>query len=540
MRSPAEVAGGGTGAAAGADSGAGAPSGGRVGAERALRAAALAALGVALWQRLAPPAPPAPAAAARADGPGLAAALARWTAVAPRAVDVRLDTLPGPEARAWLAALAAAGTPVTWGAAQAPALAATAEPAADPAGGLRLLAAAPAGVSVAVTDVLGPLGGPDASGAAGAGARGAPAVGAARARTTGNVSAPAGIVLALPDAAGMLRVGAGGATARLRPLAPPRRLGTVLVVGHASWEGRFAAAALEERGWTVRTRFAVAPGVVVGDVSRVAARPAAGQIAGGGMPAAAAAGSAPAGSAAGSAAEGGAAAPPPSRTPARPDIGRLDTAGVAAVVALDSTAAPLAPALARYVRAGGGLVLAGDAARAPALAALAPAASGPASDDSTGAVAPLVRLRADAVPLAYREVAGARTLVAAARRVGAGRVVQLADLESWRQRLRADDAAPAAHRAWWAQAVAAAAYAPSADTVASPAAPTHAPVDSLPDPAPLAATVAALGSAADPPAPDQAARAPGPRRRVPDPVLVALALAALLAEVASRRLRGAA
>jgi hypothetical protein len=211
------------------------------------------------------------------------------------------------------------------------------------------------------------------------------------------------------------------------------------------------------------------------------------------------------------------------------------------VVALDSTAAPLAPALARYVRAGGGLVLAGDAARAPGLAALAPAAPGPASNDSSGAVAPLVRVRADAVPLAYRRVAGARTLVAAARRVGAGRVVQLADLESWRGRLRPDDAAPAAHRAWWAQAVAAAAYAPPAAAGGAPAtAPAPASADSLPDPAPLAATVAAVGPAGDAPPAERRAAAPGPRRRVPDAVLVPLAVAALLAEVASRRLRGAA
>jgi hypothetical protein len=263
--------------------------------------------------------------------------------------------------------------------------------------------------------------------------------------------------------------------------------------------GKFAAAALEERGWTVRARFTVAPGVVVG-------------------------------------------AGPPGPAGAAAAVPRPDTAALAAVVALDSSAAPLAPALARYVRAGGGLVLGGEAARVPALAALAPAATGAAVDDSGGAVYPLLRPRADAVPLAWRRVNGARALVAAARRVGAGRVVQLADAESWRRRLRPDDAAAAEHRAWWAQAVAAAAYAPTAAGASDAPDPVSRLAPPALDPAPLAATVAALG------APDSAARPgpvaptnrPAPFRPPDDRVLVPLALAALLGEVASRRLRGAA
>jgi hypothetical protein len=496
--------------------------GGRRAAEWGLRGAAVAALGVALWQRLAPAAPAAAGAVARADEGGLGAALARWTAAPTPAADVRLDTVPGPAARAWLAALAAAGTRVTWGAARAPALAATAERAADPAGGLRLLAAAPHGAAVRAADALGVLD----SGRAGAG-------------RAGNVSADASIILALPDAAGMLRVrvdgaasgagagtrggrrrggaggvgGAGGTTVRVAtPNAAPR-LGAVLVVAHAGWEGRFVAAALEERGWAVRTRFAIAPRVAVGD-ARGAATGAAGAPAG------------PAG-------------PPP--------VARLDTATLAAVVALDSTAAPLGPALARYVRAGGGLVLAGDAARAPALAPLAAAAPGPTVDDSSGAVAPLARPRPDAVPLARRPVAGAPALVAAGRRVGAGRVVQLADLETWRRRFRPDAAAPAAHRAWWAQAVAAAAYAPAPRRPAprrltrrrrAPRPPPIAPRSRPPRrdrgrPRPAERAVPSDGEGTLRPRP----AAP---RRIPDAVLIPLALAALLTEVASRRLRGAA
>jgi hypothetical protein len=122
--------------------------------------------------------------------------------------------------------------------------------------------------------------------------------------------------------------------------------------------------------------------------------------------------------------------------------------------------------------------------------------------------------------------------------VGAGRVVQLADVESWRRRLRPDEAAPAAHRAWWAQAVAAAAYASVPPVPAAPGDTAgRAPAA---DPAPLAATVAALGPAADAP-PDAARRdAPASTRRLPDALLVPVALLALLGEVASRRLRGAA
>lgn len=459
---------------------------GRVFAERALRGVALGALALALWRRLAP-APGAEAAGVeRADGRALPVALARWTAAPARAADVRLDSLPGPVERAWLAALASAGTRVTWRAVRAPALAVAAEGVADPAGGVRVLAAAERRAVVAVADTLGPL---DSAAAPG----------------TGNVSASASTVLLVPSNTGTLRARTAGTTARVA--APPApRLGAVLVVARAGWEGRFAAAALEERGWTVRTRFAVAPGVVV---------------------------------AAGGARRGSTAAPDSAPRPAPTPLPRLDTATVAAVVALDSSIAPLAPAVARYVRAGGGLVLAGDAALVPALAVLAPAAAGPAVDDSAGLVHPLERPRADAVPLAWRRVDGARTLVAAARRVGAGRVVQLADVESWRRRMRPADGAPAEHRAWWTQAVAAAAYAPAPPSTPPPDTASRLAPPST-DPAPLAATVAALGPPDSTPERVAGARpARAPSSGLPsDAVLVPLALAALAGEVASRRLRG--
>ncbi|HEY0778091.1 MAG TPA: hypothetical protein VGD56_09005, partial [Gemmatirosa sp.] len=360
----------------------------RAAAEHAFRAVAIAALALAAWQRL-HPAPVRPPSAERADARALPVALARWTAAPVPAVHAAFDSLPDAPTRAWLAALDAAGTRVTWQATHAPALAASAEPIADPAGGLRVdvaLAATAAADTLRETrldiaDTLGPLD---------------------SARATAG-----GATFRLGGAATALTVRAAGATARVPAPRPPARFGAAIILARAGWEGKFTAAALEERGWTVRTRFAVDPDVVVG-----------------------------------------APAPP-----------RLDTNAVAVVVVLDSSAAAFAPALARYVRTGGGLVLAGEAALVPALAALAPATPALTPiDDTASSLRPLDQPRADAVPLAWRMVAGTRTLVAAARRVGAGRVVQIADEATWHRRLRPDPAAPAAHRAWWAQVLAAAAY----------------------------------------------------------------------------------
>ncbi|GLC25870.1 hypothetical protein [Roseisolibacter agri] len=303
-------------------------------------------------------------------------------------------------------------------------------------------------------------------------------------------AADGGARLALPSVGAGLQVRTVGGIARLD--APrPVDLDAVLVLARAGWEGKFTVAALEEAGWRVRARFALGPGMVV--------------------------------------AQDGAAA----------GTTALDTATLAAVVALDSSAAALAGPIAGYVRRGGGLVLAGEAARVPALAALAAAALDDPVRDGDGTVRALTAPRADAVPLAWRPLAGRRALVAAARRVGPGRVVQLAEEETWRRRLAGGEEAPAAHRAFWSRAVATVAHASAAPTPSPPpASPLDAPAR---EPAPLAATVAALGppttgAARDP---GGAPAAPAPRR-VPDAVLVGGALAALLAEVASRRLRGAA
>jgi hypothetical protein len=130
--------------------------------------------------------------------------------------------------------------------------------------------------------------------------------------------------------------------------------------------------------------------------------------------------------------------------------------------------------------------------------------------------------RADAVVL--ERLAG--DAVVAARRAGAGRVVQVGYEETWRWRLAGDAGAVDGHRDWWTDVVVAAAR--PAVLPAIPAAED--------DPAPRAALEAALGPPREPsPA---AARARDPRGSAG--LLALLGFGCLLAEWMSRRLRGAA
>jgi hypothetical protein len=111
-------------------------------------------------------------------------------------------------------------------------------------------------------------------------------------------------------------------------------------------------------------------------------------------------------------------------------------------------------------------------------------------------------------------------------------VLQLGYEDSWRWRLEGDDAAPAAHRRWWSAVVGSVAHAPvvARRPVAAGALRTRL------DPAPRAALVRALG-------PATAGERGGPTvargGRVPDSLLLVVALLALLLEWSSRRLRGA-
>jgi hypothetical protein len=316
------------------------------------------------------------------------------------------------------------------------------------------------------------------------------------------VAAPPATRMMLRDEAGILdtvRVGAGGgasilarglrgAVEAVAPGASARTttpdvvpLQRVLVLGQVGWESRFVVDALEERGWHVDAQLGLAPG---SDVRQGAAS-------------------------------------------------LIDTARYTAVIVTDSSPANSAGRLVAYVRSGGGLVLAGSAATIPVLRELVAGTTGmvmPSTPMGPGdslapaamkrlALLPITGLRADAVPLALRD----RAVAVAARRVGPGRIVQSGYLETWRWRM-GSAAGEGAHRDWWAGLVSAVAYAPVAAR----------PAGSGFDNAPAAALAEALGPmSANAPGPHEPA---GPR----DPAwLFALIVVALLAEWASRRLRGA-
>ena len=287
-----------------------------------------------------------------------------------------------------------------------------------------------------------------------------------------------GAVLLTAEPSGALTASGARSTAIARaPRADSLR--GVLVIGRASWETKFATAALEEAGWRVETRVGLAPGATLRDASAGTAT--------------------------------------------------LDPRRLAAVVALDSSVLESAQALAAFVRAGGGLVLAGEASALPALRALAPARGGALlanvsltfdAADPRGSLRrrPLDSLRADAVPLERH----GGDVVAAARRDGAGRVVQVAYEDDWRWRMEGGDDAVAQHRAWWTRTVAAAV----APAVPPPFASRNA------EGAPLARLVDALG------APSTTVSVASVPRGLPG-WLLPLLFVILLAEWGSRRTRGA-
>jgi hypothetical protein len=256
----------------------------------------------------------------------------------------------------------------------------------------------------------------------------------------------------------------------------------VLVLGAAGWESKFTIAALEERGWHVASRVRVAPRVEV----------------------------------------------------TQGPFGAIDTSRYSAVVLLDSTAAASAGEVVRYARTGGGVVLAGSAARLTPLAAIAPGSVGRRVTGVAGAVAsatprlglgafPVASPRPDAVVLESRD----GTAIVAARRVDAGRIVQLGYDETWRWRMAGGDEAAAAHREWWSRLTAAVAYAPLVPRPMSAIGEV--------DETPLASLIDGIGPSTWFDARD-AARTDGTRLTR---VLFTLVLASLLLEWTSRRLRGA-
>jgi len=267
------------------------------------------------------------------------------------------------------------------------------------------------------------------------------------------------------------------------PARVPRR--AVLVLGRAGWESRFVLAALGEAGWQVRARLPVTPGIAVVDAS----------------------------------------------------VLPMDTSRYDVVVALDSSASDLAPAIARFVAQGGGVIAAGSALNVGALRALVAARTG---DRVPGRILldgdtltrgdlplrPLVAASADAVVL-ERQPAGPAVAI---RRAGRGRVAAVGYDESWRWRMQGGATGEAEHRAWWSRMAGLVAPEREPLTPLTPLDPTL-----RGDAAPRAALVSALGDAS---VSSDAGDRPA-SNRLPL-VLLVLAAAALLAETASRRFRGAA
>ncbi len=346
--------------------------------------------------------------------------LADWSTIPPAdTLNLSLRAAPAPLLRDWLVALRRAEIGVRWSDGGIPSLMIETERRPDPAGVVNLRVTGPVGAAVLVSDNLGPL--------------------------DSLRFGALGVSVRLAAVAGRVRAAVGRGEARVVATSTPPPIVNqrhVVLLGAAGWESKFVATALEERGWAVDSRLAVAP-----DIAVIQGKP---------FP--------------------------------------LDTARHAAVIALDSTAAAYAGAIVNFVRQGGGLLLGPDGASGAApLGALAPGRGGvmarpalpsgrPASREFLGLhdLAPLV---ADAIPLERR---GDHVAVAV-RRAGAGRVGQVGYLETWRWRMEGGADGVSAHRAWWAAVVASVAYGSESDAGGAGG-----------DPAPRAALFSALGEPGTP------------------------------------------
>lgn len=285
--------------------------------------------------------------------------------------------------------------------------------------------------------------------------------------------------LTLEPTRGPVQIVQGSTLASVTPrdIAPPRR---AMVLGRVGWEARFIITALEEAGWNVDARLALGREREVrqGDAS--------------------------------------------------PRLERHDV-----VIVTDSTSANASAAsLARFVRAGGGLILAGEAAASGALALRAitgarvqrveePETESFEGHEPTHAL-PLFALSAiasDASLLEDRE--GTPAIVA--RRVEAGRVMQVGYAETWRWRMQGEGRSVEEHRLYWSRL---------AGLVARGEARPAALLADARDAAPLAALVHAIGPPSEA---DASAVASGPTFPT---WLGPIILLALLAEWGSRRRRG--
>lgn len=204
--------------------------GARLWLERIARGGAIVLVLWLLVESLRGPAGPLRASARERD---LAAQLPRWsTAADPASVHVAFEGTLAPFQRDWLAALAGAGSRVTWESRNGIPLALAMEPVADPEGGVRAWIAAPSGNRVQVEDPAGPL---DSLRASGGGGR-----------------------LLVRSSPAELRVRTGASIAS-SAVGDSLVLGRLLLFGRAGWESKFVAAALEERGWKLDARLRLAP-----------------------------------------------------------------------------------------------------------------------------------------------------------------------------------------------------------------------------------------------------------------------------------------
>lgn len=255
----------------------------------------------------------------------------------------------------------------------------------------------------------------------------------------------------------------------------------LLVIGQPKWESKFVVAALEEGGWKVDALIRVAPGIEV----------------------------------------------------TQGPTAVIDTSRYSAVIALDAAAAPYANRMMEFARTGGGVVLGSRAATLEALAEFRAGAVGSAPQEARTLLptepatlaslplAPITSLRSDAVPLERRS----GTVATAARRIGAGRALQVGYEDTWRWRISGGDGSVRDHRRWWTGIASSVAYAPrfSRSATARSA-----------DEAPMVGLVAGVGPRS--PAEDIS----GVTGNAPDWMAWILVLVSLglMGEVASRRTRG--
>jgi hypothetical protein len=255
----------------------------------------------------------------------------------------------------------------------------------------------------------------------------------------------------------------------------------VLVLGMASWEGKFVLVSLEEYGWKVDARFIISPfanGIV---------------------------------------------------TQGAPPV--IDTAHYAAVIALDTSAAQFASSISEFVHNGGGFIAADSAANMSEFSGILPGTTGPLirNGDFTLdtlkprealALMPIGRLKPGAVSV---EVRNGQTAIAA-QRLGKGRVLQVGYLDTWRWRMGGIDDPASLYRGWWSNMVSSVAYAPR----------TALPVNVTTDQTPMVTLVETLGRPTHVVA-EAASFLNDPRLLA---VLFSFLMAAFFIEWASRRLRG--